>query len=102
MIRKFIPFAAVASLATLAVAAPSIASASEAVPQKVVYAGTQYSYTVTETPKGRMIVGKTSAGAPFKLAVSKYYVTGHYNNAPVTFKISEVKPMKGIVEVASR
>lgn len=102
MIRKFIKFAAAASFAALAVAAPSIASASDAAPTTVSYAGTQYSYTVSETPTGRTIVGKTSDGTPFKLAVSKYFVTGHFNNAPVSFKLSEVKPLKGMVEVASR
>lgn len=99
MIRNFIKFAAAASIAALGVATPSIASADTVT---ISHQGTEYSYTVTETPKGRVIVGKTSAGVPFKLAVSKYTVDGSFNNQPVSFKLSEVKPIKGIVEVASR
>jgi hypothetical protein len=99
MIRTVIKFAAAASLATLAVALPGLASADTVT---IAHKGTEYSYTVTETPQGRIIAGKTSAGVPFKLAVSKYTVDGHFNNNPVSFKLSEVKPIKGIVEVASR
>lgn len=99
MIRKFIKFAAAASIAALGVAAPGIASADTVT---IAHKGTEYSYTVTETPTGRLIAGATSAGVPFKLAVSKYTVDGTFNNQPVSFKLSEVKPIKGIVEVASR
>lgn len=95
MIRNFIKFAAALTLAI-----PAIASASDVV--TIAHQGTEYSYTVTETAKGRVIAGKTSAGVPFKLAVSKYTVDGTFNNQPVSFKLSEVKPIKGIVEVASR
>ena len=95
MIRNFTKFAAALSLAI-----PAIASASDVV--TIAHKGTEYSYTVTETAQGRVIAGKTSAGVPFKLAVSKYMVDGTFNNHPVSFKLSSVKPVKGIVEVASR
>lgn len=97
MIRTAIKFAA-----ALSVALPSIAFAADAAQSSIAYDGTQYTYTVSETPQGRVITGKTSAGVPFKLAVSKFSVSGHFNNNPVNFKLSEVKPLKGIVEVASR
>lgn len=95
MIRTALKFAAALSLAI-----PAIASAGETM--TIAHQGTEYTYTVTDTAKGRVITGKTSAGVPFKLAVSKYAVDGTFNNQPVSFKLSEVKPIKGIVEVASR
>ena len=95
MIRTFINFAAALSLAI-----PGIACAGETV--TITHKGTAYSYTVTDTAKGRLIAGATSVGVPFKLAVSKYMVEGHFNNQPVAFRLSEVKPITGIVEVAAR
>jgi len=97
MIRTAIKFTA-----ALSVALPSLAFAADAAQSAIAYDGTQYTYTVAETPNGRVITGKTSEGVPFKLAVSKFSVNGHFNNNPVNFKLSEVKPLKGIVEVASR
>ena len=95
MIRTFVTFAAALSLAI-----PAIASASDIV--TIAHKGTEYSYTVTQTAKGRVIAGKTSAGVPFRLAVSRYMVDGHFDNQPVSFELSDVKPVKGIVEVAAR
>jgi hypothetical protein len=91
-------------LATIALAfLPTIAAAEKSEKQVFSHNGETYVYTVKQTAHGRTIEGVTEKGlAPFKLIVSKYYVTGHFDKTPVSFSRKSIKPLQGTVEVATR
>ena len=82
---------------------PAAALAGEPQRESFEYEGARYTYTVSETPTGRKITGREDAsGKPFALHVGKTRVTGHFGFSAVSFRLKDVKPLSGSVEVALR
>jgi hypothetical protein len=91
-------------LATIALAfLPTIASAGTSEQKTFSHNGQTYHYTVKQSANGKTIKGATDDGLkPFKLIVSKYFVEGHFDGAPVRFSRKSIKSLQGTVEVATR
>lgn len=90
------------ALAMLAAGLPAAASADTSSPvERFSHEGVTYSYVVTPTSYGQLIEG-TADTRSFALKVRQSKVTGTFNGQPVSFKLSEVPAVVGIVEVALR
>lgn len=82
---------------------PFAAQAEDAQPKVFEYDGARYVYTVTRTGSGETLKGwEEASNTPFKLNISKIRVTGTFGDTTVSFWRKNVKPLKGIVEVATR
>lgn len=89
------------TLALLGAALPAAASAESIPAERFEHDGVTYHYTVTTTASGQRIRGTADTGS-FELQVRKDKVSGTFNGIPVSFKLSDVKPVEGIVEIALR
>ena len=84
-------------------AAPSIASAKSDEQTTFTYKNTTYTYSVEQKRNFRIIRGHTDRGDKyFVFRVTPTMVTGQFDQNPVSFEISEVRPNLLITEVASR
>ncbi len=72
-------------------------------PVTIEHDGSRYTYTVTQKNGLRIIRGQEEKSFDkFTLYVGRYMVTGTYGNADVSFPLKSVKPLTGIVQIASR
>lgn len=94
--RKFFMSAAIAFAAF-----PAVASAEAGQVGQFRHEGVAYSYRVTEAGEKQLIKG-TANNQPFTLQVKDNRVAGIIGGRLVSFKLSEVQPVVGIVEIASR
>jgi len=93
----------IALTAAFALAIPGIALADAPEPISFVHNGVDYSYTVAQDGKARVLTGTAHHGAvPFRLKVSASRVSGTYNDTPVDFALRDVQHQSGIVVVATR
>jgi hypothetical protein len=89
------------TIATAALAlVPAIANAQPTEPVTLKYKGSTYVYTVEQVGSSRVLRGALESGrAPFRLVVGKRRVRGMVNGSEVSFLLSSIKPVKGIVVV---
>jgi hypothetical protein len=98
----------IALSAALALTIPGIAlaEAPEAIspePVSFVHKGVDYSYTIAQDGKVRVLTGTAHNGAvPFRLRITSKRVLGTYNNLPIDFALRDVQHQIGIVVVAAR
>ncbi len=89
--------------AAFALATPGIALADAAEPISFVHNGVDYSYTIAQDGKVRVLTGASHHGAvPFQLRISEKRVSGTYNGQPIEFALRDVQRQQGIVIVAAR
>jgi hypothetical protein len=94
--NRFFSIAAATALLSL----PTIASAEKSAPITITHDGHSYSYTVEYKGDSRIIRGaEVASGEPFTLYVGKVWVGGTVNGQAVSFPLSSVKPLKGVVTV---
>jgi hypothetical protein len=89
---------AIAAL-TLAIV-PAAAQAEESAPVSFEYAGQTYTYTTEYVGKTRVLRGEVGPRKErFTLRVGKHWVDGTMNGDAVSFPLSTVRPLKGVVVV---
>jgi hypothetical protein len=92
-------FFSIASTATLLLS-PALANAEPVAPITISHDGHTYTYTVEHKGASRVIRGtEVATGEPFTLYVGKVWVGGTANGQSVSFPLSSIKPLKGIVTV---
>lgn len=79
------------AVAAVATALPVAAHAAEK--GSFSHAGTNYTYEDTVVDGRRVISGTSSEGKPFRLVVRGSAVVGQFNGYPVSFRLSDVKPV---------
>ena len=93
----------IALTAAFTLAIPGIALADAPEPISFVHNGVDYSYTVAQDGKVRVLTGTAHHGAvPFTLRISAKRVSGTFNNQPIDFALRDVQHQQGIVVVAAR
>jgi hypothetical protein len=79
---------------------PSIACAEASEPVTFTYRGEPYTYTVEQGQSFKILRGKAGKSAePFEFKVGKRRVDGTIGGRDVSFMLSSVKKVKGIVTV---
>jgi hypothetical protein len=96
---KFALILSATALTTIPARAETVVTA----PVTIEHDGSRYTYTVTQKKYTRVINGMEEKSLKhFNLHVGKYMVYGTYDGTEVSFPLKSVKPMTGIVQIASR
>lgn len=100
LLASTLAVAALASATPALADTPATVAVTAAAPVVFTRDGVTYSYSVTETPRGRLIRGEAD-GEPFSLTVTSTRVYGTMNGNPVEFPRREVARVAG-TPLASR
>jgi hypothetical protein len=89
--------------AALSFVSPAMAAAEKPEMTQFTHKGVTYAYTVTQRGAIKVLRGTAYDGrVPFTLRVSSKAVSGEFYGHPVAFSLKSVRPVDGIVEIASR